>query len=237
MIEDVLVRKLERFGPLSKDDRTLLHGISANRRAYARHEDIIREGDNPDQVFLILEGIGCRYKIDAEGNRQIVGLLAPGDICDLHVFILNEMDHSISALSDCIVAEIPHSRVLQLLERPAIARGLWYATLIEASTLREWLVNIGMRSAERRLAHLICEMHLRLAAVGLASHGVFRLPISQSEFADLLGMSAVHANRSLQSLRETGLVTVNGSAVEIIDIEGLQRFAGFRANYLHLKQQ
>jgi CRP-like cAMP-binding protein len=168
-------------------------------------------------VHLILDGFACRYKLTDEGTRQIMAYLVPGDFCDLHVFILKEMDHSIATLSRCTVGDIPRDRILTLLERPAIAKALWWATLVDEAVLREGLVNIGRREAAERIAHLVCELLLRLRAVGLANGGGFELPITQAELADIVGLSDVHVNRSLQALREAGLITLKGKHLVILD--------------------
>jgi CRP-like cAMP-binding protein len=176
----------------------------------------------------------CRYKFTSDGRRQIMAYLVPGDFCDLHVFILKHMDHSIATLSPCTVVDIPRAHVLELTERPAIARALWWATLVDEATLREWLVNIGQREAAQRIAHLLCELLLRLRAVGLANGDSYELPITQAELGDTTGVSTVHVNRSLQALREAGLITLKAKYLVILDAKRLEKFSGFRANYLHL---
>lgn len=231
---NVLTRKLELFGPLPDDDRRLLDETAKRPRKVEAHQDIIRQGDAPDDVHLVLEGFACRYKILPDGKRSIFAYLVPGDFCDLNIFILRSMDHSIATLSPCTMVDIPRPRILGLLDRPAVARALWWATLVDEATLREWLVNMGRRDAETSIAHLFCEMHLRLRSIGLADGGEFRLPITQNELADTVGLSAVHVNRSLQSLQARNLIAWDRGRVKITDIDILYRFCGFNSNYLHL---
>ena len=183
-----------------------------------------------------MDGFACRYKLRANGSRQIMAYLVPGDFCDLHVFILREMDHTIATLSPCRVVDIPRERILELTERSALARALWWATLVDEATLREWLVNIGARSAEERIAHLLCELLLRLRVVGLADGAEYELPITQAELADTMGLSSVHVNRVLQRLRGDGLITLKGKQLVIPDPDRLIAFSGFTPNYLHLAQ-
>lgn len=231
---NVLTRKLELFGPLPDDDRRLLDETAKRPRKVEAHQDIIRQNDEPDDVHLVLEGFACRYKILPDGKRSIFAYLVPGDFCDLNIFILRSMDHSIATLSPCTMVDIPRPRILGLLDRPAVARALWWATLVDEATLREWLVNMGRRDAETSIAHLFCEMHLRLRSIGLADGGEFRLPITQNELADTVGLSAVHVNRSLQSLQARNLIAWDRGRVKIADIDILHRFCGFNSNYLHL---
>jgi CRP-like cAMP-binding protein len=229
-----LTRKLEAFGPLPDADRLLLDNVVRPVCAVGPRVDLIREGEAPSDVNLILEGFACRYKMTPDGSRQIMAYLVPGDFCDLHVFILKTMDHTIATLSPCTVVKIPRAQILALMERPAIARAFWWAALVDEATLREWLVNIGVRSAEHRVAHLLCELLLRLDTVGLTNGNSYELPITQAELADTTGLTSVHVNRVLQRLRRDGLITLRGKHLVILDVARLKAFSGFNPNYLHL---
>lgn len=234
---NLLTRKLEAFGALPDADRLLLDEAVRPARAVGPRVDLIREGETPSDVNLILEGFACRYKVLPTGRRQIMAYLVPGDFCDLHVFILKAMDHGIATLSPCTVVKLPRSRVLELLERPAIAQALWWAALVDEATLREWLVNVGARKAEQRIAHLLYELLLRLRTVGLTTGNQYELPITQAELADTVGLTGVHVNRILQRLRGDGLITLKGKNLVILDEERLMAFSGFNPNYLHLAEQ
>ena len=233
-MQNILIRRLELFNPLSDSDKSLIQDTMKHVRQVDDHRDIIREGDTPDDVHLIVDGFACHYKILPDGRRSIFAYLVPGDFCDLNIFILKAMDHNIATLSACTTVDIPRQRVLELSERPAIARSFWWATLVDEAILREWLVNLGRRNAESSIAHLVCEIHLRLKAIGLGDDGNFRLPITQNELADTMGLSAVHVNRSLQSLQAKGLLTMSRGKVKIHDINGMYDLCYFNPDYLHL---
>ncbi len=218
-------------------DKRLLDEVVRRSREVGAREDLIREGDAPSDVHLVLEGFACRYKILEDGRRQIVAYLVPGDLCDPHVFILRTMDHDIATLSPCRVVDIPRRQVLEMMDRPALARALWWATLVDEATLREWLVNIGARTAEQRIAHLLCELLLRLQTVGLADSDRYELPITQAELADTVSLTSVYVNRVVQRLRRNGLIAVRGKILVILDVERLKAFSGFNPNYLHLSGQ
>ncbi len=233
-MDNVLARKLELFGELPPSDRELLDEIVSAPRQVEADTDLIREGERPNHVHVVIQGLACRYQMLEDGKRQITAFLLPGDFCDLHVFILKAMDHNIATLTESSVAIVPRTKVLELTERPALARALWWATLVDEATLRATVVNIGRREAEERVAHLFCELHLRLQAVGLADGGTFELPLTQAELADAMGISAVHANRMLQSLRQRHLIRVSTKSVTILDVPRLRELSGFDPNYLHL---
>ena len=229
------IAKLSGATQLSNEDRALLERASAFRRKVDAGQQIIGEGDEPDRVNLILEGFACRAKTLQGGERQIMALLVPGDFCDLHVAILSEMDHAIRTLSPCTLVQIPKETIAQLLSSsPALTRALWWATLVDAAVVREWLVSMGRRSSEQQMAHLFCELFIRLRAVGLTTGDSYAFPLSQEEIADVLGLSLVHVNRVVQRLRGEGLIKWAQRRITIPDFQRLAAFAGFSENYLHL---
>jgi CRP-like cAMP-binding protein len=229
------IRKLNLFAPLSGSDTKLLEQICSKPLSIKAREDLIREGEAPDVVHLILDGFACRYKVLPDGTRSIMAYLLPGDMADWHVFILGEMDHSVATLSPCRVVEIPRAAVLEITDKyPAITRALWWIALVDEAVLREWIVNVARRSAEEAIAHLFCELLVRLEAVGLRVENGFEFPVTQSDLADTIGLSAVHVNRVLQELRLRELIVLNTCGLQILDIEALKRLSGFRSNYLHL---
>jgi CRP-like cAMP-binding protein len=233
-----VVRKLEHGAALSDDDKKRLEEAVRDLRTVGPRQDLIGEGERPNEVHAILEGFACRYKLLPDGQRQIMALLVPGDFCDLHVAILRTMDHGIATISACKVAYIPQTAVDELTTKhPPIARALWWATLVDEGTLREWLVNMGRRPADKRMAHLFCELLLRLESVGLARANGFDFPVTQTELADILGLSNVHVNRVLQQLRDDGLIALSGKRLTVLDLDRLQDFAEFDPNYLHLEKR
>jgi CRP-like cAMP-binding protein len=231
-----LILRLQHGADLADEDCAVLADITSRTREVGPREDLIREGDKPEHVRLILEGFAFRYKMLPDGSRQITGYLVPGDFCDLHVWILGEMDHSIATLTRCSVVEIPGETVTELTARyPRIARALWWATLVDDAVTREALVSMGQRPADRQLAHFLCELLVRLQAVGRASETSYEFPVTQEDLGDTLGLSTVHVNRTLQKLRDDGLITLKGKTLTIPDPDALKRFSAFNPNYLHLR--
>ena len=232
---NALERKLRTFTRLDEEDVKLISSTVRGVRTVPPGSDLIAEGDAPDDLQVVMSGLAFRYKSTSEGTRQIFAYLLPGDFGDLNVAMLGTMDHSIGTVSPCEIALIPRRVVLELLQRPAISHALWMCSLVDAATLRQWLLNIGRHRAAKRVAHLFCEIHARLDAVGHTEPGEFSLPIPQSLLADSLGLSEVHLNRSLRVLRERGLAKFHRRIVTVPDIERLMEFAEFDPSYLHLK--
>jgi CRP-like cAMP-binding protein len=228
-----LIRKLEQFENLSNDDKIILGDSVRKSTEFAAGHDIISQGERPKDVHLVLEGWAGRYKLLPEGERHIMAYLIPGDLCDVQVALLQQMDHSIGALSRCRIAVIPREKISAIInEHGRLARALWWATLVDEAVLREWLVT-RTRPADKRVAHLICEMLLRAKAVGLTDDDSFELPLTQEELGDTMGLSAVHMNRTLQELRGRNLISSKGKRVVVNDLSGLMSLADFDATYLH----
>ncbi len=233
--DNPLIRKLGRFVPLTEAERAALDELSRKKRFHVQGSDLIGEGDNPRSVFLILKGWAFRYKHLKDGSRQIMAYLVPGDLCDIQIFLFEKMDHSIGLLSDAEVVKIPSAEILDLMDRfPRIERALLWATLVDGATLREWLLNVGQRFAKQRVAHLLCELQVRLAVVGLVDEDEsFKLPVTQVELADTTGMTTVHVNRTLQRLRKDGLISTPKGRLKILNFPKLAEVAGFNQEYLH----
>lgn len=234
-VADALIRKLEHHGRLSEEERATITGALCGVRRHRARDDVIREGDPTTGAHVVLEGFACRYKLLDDGRRQIVAYAGPGDFCDPRGFVLERMDYSIATLAPSVIGELPREAVIGITERhPRLSRALWWATLVDESITREWLVGVGQRTAYERLAHLFCELCERLKAVGLTDGSRFALPVTQMELADTVGLSAVHVNRTLQDLRRDGLISLLGGELEILDWERLCRAALFDRAYLHL---
>ena len=231
------VQKLKRIVPLSDADVAVLENATARPRNYAAKQDLIREGDRPGPVFVVLDGWACRYKILPNGSRQIMAFLLPGDACDLHIGMLAEMDHSLQAITPAKVALIPGDYMATILDDyPRIANAMYKAQLIDEGTLRAWIVSMGRRSSIERVAHLMCELYLRTVASNGAPKTEVSLPISQVIFADALGMTPVHINRILRELREAGAMSFSRGNLRVLDPVKLVQIAGFDENYLHRRQ-
>ncbi|WP_267361115.1 MULTISPECIES: Crp/Fnr family transcriptional regulator [unclassified Methylobacterium] len=231
-----LIAKLEQFTHLSNEDRLMLQTLTSEPvRSYMPGTDIVREGDAPQTVRLILSGWAYRYKQLPDGRRQVIALFLPGDLCDHNVFILSEMDHSIGALSAVTLVEIPPAAFEAMMAaHPRVTRALWWESLVNAAMQREWMLNLGRRMAPERLANLFCEVFYRLRAIGLTQGDSCEMPLTQADLADVIGMTSVHVNRVLQTLRRQQLVELRGRRLTIPDLPALERAALFNPNYLHL---
>lgn len=231
---ELLIRKLEQFGRLSFDERQVLENVPIDVQKIDTGRDLRRDGQRSSHCLLLLDGMVCRYRTMQDGRRQIMSFHFPGDILDLSSLLLGRLDHDIEALTPLEVAPIPHATVLGwITHEPGLGRLLWQDTLVDAAVFREWVVNLGQRSAYTRTAHLLCEMAARLQAVGLAPDQTCTLPVTAAELADATSLSIVHINRVLQELRSKGLVEARGRTLVLLDRDGLRHAGGFDPGYLH----
>ena len=233
----VFISRLQAISDLPSDVAHALESVVANVRTYAADQDIVCQGDRPSQVCVLLDGWIGRNKVVLGGKRQITALHFAGVIPDLQSLFTPVMDHNITALTTARVAFIPHTSLRELMNRyPALAQAFWQETLIEAAISREWEVNLGSRPAAERIAHIFCEIGTRLERFGRAIREddalSFALPLNQSQLAEATGISTVHVNRSLQTLRGSGLVEVTRERTTILERSKLEAFAGFNPDYL-----
>jgi CRP-like cAMP-binding protein len=235
---DPLFRKLERRDVISDEERSALMACAGDQKIVPAGADLVSEGDRPDVSTLVLSGFSTRYRLLSDGQRQITSIHVPGDFVDLHSLLLKHMDHSVGALSTCTILAFPHARLRQLTrDYPHLTRVLWLMTLLDSAIHREWLVSMGRRSAAQQMAHLICEICVRLDVIGQAPDRSFHWPMTQIELGDTLGLSVVHVNRTLQDLRAERLFTWQQQTITILDWERLQERAEFDARYLHLETE
>ena len=235
-MDNPLVMKLEQFRRLPDEDRRLLEDLTSGRQQrLGAREDVIREGEHSPDIHIVMSGLACRYKILANGGRQIMAFLVPGDPCDAEIFILKAMDHSIGTLAPSVIAAIPGETMQELLlNRPGIALAFWWNRLQDEGVLRQRSIDVGRRDAYSRIAFLIYEILLRLRAVGVVGDTGFEFPVTQTDLADATGLTPVHVNRMLQRLREEGLIATEGRRWTVTDPAGLRRAAEYEGSYLHL---
>ena len=241
-----LVEKLSLRDQVAPDEIEALKDVLDPPREIRSGADIVKEHSHPLHSTLLISGFSARYSSLADGARQITELNVPGDFIDLHSLLMKQMDHGVVALTDCVVASAPHAKLIRLTERqPHLTRLLWLDTIIDAAIHRQWLVAMGRRSGLGHLAHLVCELYLRLQAVGQTTGKTsgkadgmrFNLPLTQATLGDALGLSTVHVSRLVTELRGEGVVNWSGRQVEILDWRRLAEIAEFDATYLRLQNE
>jgi CRP-like cAMP-binding protein len=233
-----LTTKLQNAVGLSPPELAPLISMIQSTRQARAGDAIIRQGEKSVFLHVLASGWAARIKHLPDGSRQITAFLIPGDLCDLQLMILEEMDHDIVALTAVTLACIAEDALESLpLRAPEVAHALWRSALVDEAILRQWLTSVGRRDARSAIAHMLCELHFRMTTAGLARDDAIDLPITQAQLADATGLTGVHVNRVLQGLRGDGLITLSRRQLTIHDIARLGEIAGFDATYLRLKRK
>ena len=231
-----VIRRLNLFSRLSTEACRSIDDL-AHKSVYRLEprQDLVRQGDCTTTAFMLLDGWAARYKTLEDGRRQTTSFLLPGDVFDLNAYLLKQSDHSVEALTCSRLAELSSADFEELTDlHPSVTKGLLWQQLVLTAIEREWVVNMARRTGCERIAHMLCELFLRLKVVGLTDGHECEVPLTQRQIADASGLTTVHVNRMLQDLRRDGLLTLERKRLRIPDLERLQRFAVFDAAYLHL---
>jgi CRP-like cAMP-binding protein len=230
-----LIQKLDRLAGLDDTDKQMITDLPFRSMTVPANTQLVREGDKVTECCLLLSGYAFRYKVAANGNRQIVSFHLAGDVLDLQHLLLVKADNGLQTLTEAVVAWVPIVSLKALIgERPRIGEALWRDTLIDASIFREWVLNVGQRDAKSRIAHMLCEFAVRREAAGLGTPERFDLPMTQEHIADATGLTAVHVNRMLMALSTEGIIERNKREVRIADWKRMCRAADFHNDYLHM---
>ncbi len=235
---DKLLLKLRLRDEVSDSEEAVLRGAMSHTVDHPQGRTFIRSGIELTTSNLLIDGVVCRYKDLADGSRQMLELHVPGDFVDLHSFPLKRLDHNVMALVPSTLGVFPHERLQAITQdEPHLSRLLWLSTLLDASIHREWLLSLGRRSAIQRIAHLFCELYIRLGVVKQTQQASYHLPLTQSQISELKGLTPVHVNRTLKELREQAIVTFRSDVVSIHDWKRLQAVAEFDPGYLFMEKR
>ena len=237
MIEAHLRRLRKRDTIGAEEERAIRAMVSETKRVRARRT-VIHEGEKLDQSVLLIDGWLARAVDMPGGERHITELHVPGDFADLHGFTLKRLDHDVVALTECIIGLVPHGRLTDLTDEfPHLARVYWFSTNVDAAIHRQWAVSLGRRDAISRMAHLFCELFLRLEVVGKTDELSYDFPLTQDQLASCLGLTPVHVNRTLQALRRRSLIELQNRRLTILDFAELRKTDEFDPSYLYLDRQ
>jgi CRP-like cAMP-binding protein len=237
MIE-VHLKKMRARDEISAEEERAIRALVSQVIEIPEDRTFVRHGEELHQSTLLLEGWLARAKDLPSGQRQIAELHVPGDFADLHGFALKHLDHDVVSITRCRLALVPHDRLVDLTERfPHLTRVYWFSTNVDAAIHREWTLSLGRRSALSRMAHLFCELQVRLGIIDYTTSEGYDLPLTQVELGECLGLTAVHVNRTLQELRRMGLIELQSRRLTIFDLPALKALAEFDPAYLYLEKR
>ena len=220
---------------LNRGEQDAILGLRSNAMLAPRNTDIVSYGETVDHACLVADGLVASFTSGADGRRQITSFFVSGDMVDLHSVVTPKSGHSLQALAPSTILRIRHADLRALASRyPAIAEAFWRDCVVDAAIFAQWVVNVGSRDAATRTAHLLCELGIRLERAGIGTRSRFPLAMTQTHLGDALGLTPVHVNRTLRSLRERALLTLVGAEVIVEDWPRLAEAGDFDDRYLQL---
>jgi CRP-like cAMP-binding protein len=234
---EILLKKLDEHSRLSGPDIEGVRTLPNTQKLVWPQDDIVRQGDKPNASIVVMQGMLARYHTLRGGGRQYLSLHIAGDMPDAQTLFLESMDHSVCALSESVVAIVPHRAIISLFEkRPAVGMAIWRETLVDAAIFRAAITNNSARPLLMRLAHFFCEQYYRARVGGMTTSGSCSLPLTQTQIGETLGASLPSVSRALQRLRKTRSMDLRGGQLHIRNWDRLVELGDFDPSYLHLRR-
>jgi len=232
----LFLKRLLIRSALTADEQKAILSLTGDKQRFAAHADIVNPGDTVDSACLVAKGLIARYDQMLDGHRQITSFYIAGDMCDLHSVVAPKASWSISAISAVTIIRVPHRQLSErCLRYPAIAMAFWRDGTVDASIFAKWVGNLGRKNARARIAHVMCELGMRIEAAGLGTRTSFELPITQERLGEATGLTTVHVNRTLQEIRGEGLLSFRNGQAEIHNWNALAEAAEFDPAFLMLE--
>jgi CRP-like cAMP-binding protein len=214
-------------------DLHLEKGPPGEVRHIRKNKDVVVAGRHYGTVFVNHDGWLFRYKILHNGDRQIVDFVLPGQIFGLQACLFKTSLYSTTAITDASVSSIPLDVIDQVFDRnPELAKALFWSAVCEAAIVGEHLIDAACRSAYERVAHFLLELFVRLKTARRTDDMSFNMPLTQELIGDALGLTTVHVNRTLRSLRSDKLIDIRSRCVTILDFDALSQLCDFDNSYL-----
>ena len=233
-LQPFLAKLLSR-SPLGAEERRAILRLPAHPAQIRTNHDFVRLGERVEHASFVVEGLVGRFGQNREGARQITAVHIPTDMINLHSVVAPDACSALQALSVSTILRVPHAALRDAAHRyPAIAEAFWRECVVDAAVLSEWVVNVGRRDSRSRLAHLLCETAWRIEASGRPTADGFEFPATQNHMADMLGLTSVHVNRTLQVLRRDNIIEIRSRVFHVRDWNRLVDIGEFDPAYLCL---
>jgi CRP-like cAMP-binding protein len=233
----MFLNKLTQYSPLDGEEQKALLSLEGSFATLKAHSPLYPPAARPHLVSLVVEGIVGREEITAHAHRQTTAIYLNGDIPDLNCLYLPTADEGFVALAPTIVLRMPQAAFRSMmLQHPGISEAITRYLLLHAAITAKWLGRFGGRDAPSRMAHFFCEMALRSRSE-IDNSFSYPMPLTQTQLAEVCGISTVHANRSMNALRKSNVLDLSHGSCEVRDWGGLVEIAGFNQSYLRMGQQ
>jgi CRP-like cAMP-binding protein len=221
------LREQRGLRDFSDDELSFIRSLKTDEIRVPAGSTFLRQGERSDQLYTVLEGWAFRYKMLDDGRRQILNFALPADLVGLQGSLMDEMEHSVEALTDLSLCVFPREKVWMLFgNAPSLAFDLTWLAARSEKLGDEHLLSVGQRTALERTAFILLTLYVRAEEVGLVTGNTVQFPFTQQHLADTLGMSLVHTNKTLKRLSAASAIRWKGRNFELLDRAKLADLAG-----------
>lgn len=230
------LRRFELFSAFSSDELNFTQSFKSGELSVEPGTTLMLEGMPSPQLYTVREGLGVRYKTLEDGQRQVINFALPGDLIGLQAALMGEMAYSFESTTAMKLCVFNRSDVWRLFkQQPERAYDLTWLSAVEEHFLGEALAVLARRTAVERVAWALIGIYMRLRAVGLDDNGVVPMPWRQQDLADAIGLSLVHTNKTVQKLRQDGLVRWADGKLMLPDLPALAKIAAIDLDAPHCR--
>lgn len=223
---DCKLRCRPLFVPMSEDELAFMRRFKSGEKVVPAGAEVLSQGQASEVLLTVLSGLGVRSVMLADGRRQVISFVFPGDLIGLQSGLMGEARHSVTAVTDMVLCNFTRKRVWELFtSQPARAYDLTWIAAVEEHFLGETVATLGQRDATERVAWSLVRIWRRLVALGMESGGSVPFPFRQQDLADALGLSVVHTSRTIVALRRAGLAEIKGRRLWLYDHVQLSKVA------------
>lgn len=233
---DLLRRKMSGLNGLGDVLVRDVKALARDRVEISAGRPIVKENDRCPQLYLVETGWIVRVRGLASGRRQIINYALPGDLLCTDSLLFRASSFDLTARTPVSLVRIEAPQGAELFDTYAgLAAAIAWTMGQEESILAERVVSLGRRDSFEKLAHALCELDARLSAIGQMRGRTIELPLNQEDFADILGISVIHVNRTFRRLSEEKIAEYRKGAIDLLDKERLAELSSFDPAYLHLE--
>lgn len=226
--ENCPLRALPAFRELSREEAAFMDEFKRGELSVDPGATILLEESASPHVFTLLEGWAYRHKQIPDGRLQLLNFALPGDLLGLQLAIMNEMQHTVTALTRVRLCVFQRDKVWSVYrDHPALGFAMTWVAAREEQLLDGHLLSVGQRSAIERTAYLTLHLYDRAKAVGYAGRDILPTPFGHTHFADALGITPVHLSRTLRKLRDRGLMRWGDGGIHLQDRVALEALASY----------
>jgi CRP-like cAMP-binding protein len=216
---------LRRFTP---EELAFVARFKVGEMVFEPGETILTAGTKHPNLYTVLSGWTFRYKLLDDGRRQILNVALPSDFLGLQATVFDELTHSVEALTPVTLCVFARLDLWTLYEaHPRLAFDMTWLGAREENLLGEHLLTVGRRSATEKVAAALMLLFVRAEQLGLTIGNALPFPLTQQHLADLLGLSLVHTNKTIQKLVQRGIFAWAAGRFTLLDRAGLATAAHF----------